>query len=288
MPPGGAYARHAVTGLPSSDKKLRRLMHRAFHLLTLGMIAALGAAVVASGRPAAPAIIDRQTPTAITSNGSPIVGALFAPGSSTHGCTATVINAHTGDLVLTAAHCVTGTGVGWRFAPNWHHGIAPDGTWIATAAYALPGWLQHQDPQLDMAMLKVAPQRIDGRERTLQSVTGAADIGRAPRTGQQIREIAYNNNAQTPIECTATTYWTRGHPSFDCHGYVSGSSGSPWLVTTGPRPQVVGLVGGLYQGGCDEATSYSSAFGKNIVDLWLTAEASLHSETLPVPDPDGC
>lgn len=263
-------------------------MRSSFRRYALGFAAAIASLILASGSAVTATGSPRNIPTATTSAGSSMVGVIFPAGGTQHGCTASVINSYTGDLVLTAAHCVSGTAVGWTFAPGWRAGSAPEGRWTVTAAYALPGWLKDQDPQQDMAVLKVAPRVINGRPRTLQSVTGAADIGTAPRGGQQILDIAYNNNDDTPIGCTTTTYWTTGHPSFDCHGYVGGSSGSPWLVTTGDRPQVVGIIGGLYQGGCAEYTSYSSAFGDNIVSLWLRAEAALHGDKLPAPDPDGC
>ena len=251
-------------------------------------IVGIAAATIVVAGGSAVATPRQPAPYAATSAGSSIVGVLFAPHSDQHGCTATVINSYTHDLILTAAHCVTGSGAGWTFAPNTHHGVTPDGRWTITAAYALPGWLNGQDPQQDMAMLKVAPRTIDGHLRELQSVTGAADLGLAPAEGDEITDIAYNNDSDDPIECTTTVYWTRGHPAFNCHGYRSGSSGSPWLVKSGSNPIVVAMIGGLHHGGCDESTSYSSAFGENVASLWLHAEGALHADVLPPPDPDGC
>lgn len=248
----------------------------------IAMLIAVAAGGTAAAQPHDP------TPSAANSPGSSIVGVIFPPHSDQQGCTATVINSYTRDLILTAAHCVSGSGAGWTFAPDWHSGAAPRGRWTVTAAYALPGWMSDQDPQQDMAMLKVAPRVIDGQERKLQTVTGAADVGLAPPAGQHVTDIAYNNDSGEPIRCTTTVYWTRGHPSFDCHGYLGGSSGSPWLVTSGPRPKIVAMIGGLHQGGCEESTSYSSAFGDNIISLWLHAEGALHGDVLPAPDPDGC
>ncbi|RNI17778.1 trypsin-like serine peptidase [Flexivirga caeni] len=245
-------------------------------------------AVAASGQASAHANQQASIPTAVQSSGSSIVGVIFRPGSDDQVCTATVINSHTQNLVLTAAHCLTGSGAGWRFAPDYHSGKAPLGTWTATGAYALPGWLSGQDPQEDMAILKIAPQTIAGKQRTLQSVTGAADIGLAPATGQSITDIAYNNGSGEPIACTTQVYWTGSSTSFDCHGYIGGSSGSPWLVATDANPRVVGVIGGLNQGGCEESTSYSSAFGNNIISLWLHAEGSPDGDVLPAAGSSGC
>lgn len=228
------------------------------------------------------------TPTATQSAGSPIVGALFPPGSADHACTGTVISSPAGDLVMTAAHCVSGTVAGWTFAPDWSQGSTPEGVWTVTAAYALHGWRTNGNTQQDVAVLKVAPQQINGRWRNLQSVTGAATVGWAPQNGQQIDDIAYNDGAQTAVSCTVPTYWTAGYPSFNCHGYVNGSSGSPWLVWHGNKESVVGVIGGLHQGGCYEYTSYSSAFGWDVQRLIQRATWSRKGDVLPVAGSDGC
>src|SRR4051794_39345905 len=50
------------------------------------------------------------TPTASSFAGTPTVGPLFEDGFSTpHGCPASVIASPRHDLILTAAHCVSGT-----------------------------------------------------------------------------------------------------------------------------------------------------------------------------------
>ena len=75
-----------------------------------------------------------------------------------------------------------------------------------------------------------------------------------------------------PISCTTRTYRRSGYPAFDCHGYVGGTSGAPWLSGVPGREGVVtGVIGGLQEGGDVERTSYSPAFGADIMRLYRRA-----------------
>ncbi len=93
--------------------------------------------------------------------------------SAQHDCTATVVDSPHGDVLLTAAHCVAGSGAGMVFAPGFHDGISPEGRWTVTAAHLAPGWLKSQDPHDDFAFLTVAPQTINGQPTEIEQVTGA-------------------------------------------------------------------------------------------------------------------
>ncbi len=89
--------------------------------LPTGRSATTGRAAHGSSKPAAPA----GTPTAHHFDGRPSVGALSPPGLSIHVCTASVVDSRSGNLVLTAAHCIVGTGKGYVFAPGSHDGVLP-------------------------------------------------------------------------------------------------------------------------------------------------------------------
>ena len=126
--------------------------------------------------------------------------------------------------------------------------------------------------------------------RTIEQVTGANRVGTAPARGDRIVDIAYNaGTGDQPVRCATAAYVTHGFPTFNCHGYVGGSSGSPWL-TPGPgrHRQVVGLIGGLHQGGCYEYTSYSPSFAADVARLVARASAGTHPDTAPEPGGDGC
>jgi V8-like Glu-specific endopeptidase len=228
------------------------------------------------------------TPTATSFAGTPTVGPIFRDGlTQDHECTASVIASPARDLILTAAHCVTGTAAGYQFAPGYDNGRTPYGVWTVTHAYVDSSWLKSQDPQHDYAILQVASHR----SVRLQDVTGANLLGTAPRSGTTITDVAYNAGSNDqPVRCTTSTYLTDGYPTFNCHGYVGGSSGSPWLATLpGTHVQLVrGVIGGLHQGGCFEYTSYSSSFTADAYQLLLRATLGIHPDTAPEPGSDGC
>lgn len=261
------------------------------------MSAVLAAGLVSAGVwTAAPAVADPPappgTPTAVSFDGTPTVGALFrGPLADGHGCSASVVASPGRDLVLTAAHCVNGTAAGWTFAPGYDNGSTPYGVWTVTHAYVDPKWISDQDPQHDYAILQVADVRRGGHEVGVQDVTGGNLLGQAPRTGQQVTDVAYNAGVvDQPIRCTTSVYYTDGFPGFNCHGYVGGSSGSPWLATNPVThtTSVDGVIGGLHQGGCYEYTSYSAAFRPDVYALMLRATLHLHPDTVPAAGSDGC
>ena len=63
----------------------------------------------------------------------------------------------------------------------------------------------------DPAILQLADQTRRGRPVGVQDVTGANVLAIAPRSGEHITDIAYNDNADQPVTCTVPTYrgWRR-------------------------------------------------------------------------------
>jgi hypothetical protein len=219
------------------------------------------------------------------------VGPLFSDGvDHQHSCTASVLQARTRDLLLTAAHCVSGTGAGLVFAPGYDRGRTPYGVWAVTEAYVDPSWKQHQDPQHDYAILRVSHQQIAGRSAGVQDVTGGAElIAPTLPDGTEVMVPAYvAGTGDRPIDCVAPLYHSAGYPGFDCGGYLDGTSGAPWLVRSGSTLLVAGVIGGLHQGGCVDYTSYSSVFGLDTYRLWLRALLGLPGDTVPPAGGDGC
>lgn len=232
----------------------------------------------------------KRVPTSSTTKGVPEVGVLFPNAASTqHGCTASVVDSPRGDVLLTAAHCVTGSGAGMVFAPGYRNGISPYGRWTVTAAHLEPGWMKSQAPQADVAFLTVAPLTIHGRRTAIEQVTGGYRLGGNPRSGEAITVLGYpggsNNDA---ITCQTTVYFTGAFPTFDCGGYVGGTSGGPWLVQTARGPRVVGVIGGLNQGGCVDSTSYSSPLTQAARTVYTQASDDADREIAPTPGSDGC
>jgi V8-like Glu-specific endopeptidase len=233
-----------------------------------------------------------------------------------HTCTASVLRSPGHNLILTAAHCIAGTGAGVLFAPGYHDGRAPYGVWTAERAYVDPSWIIGQDPAHDLAILTLRPQRRAGHTVNVQDRAGGNILGPAPAGGTLVQVPAYPVGINDdPINCRDRTYLTTGYPSFDCHFYVDGTSGAPFLRARdddseghgegdshrqgdgqgdgqggghGDAEVVVGVIGGLHQGGCVDYTSYSSPFGSDTRRLLDRASRGLSPDVLPTPGSAGC
>jgi len=263
----------------------------------LGVVAAVAVGLVlpatalalklrAAGHGKASAAMPRSTLTL----GLPAIGALYASAETTeHGCSASVVDSPRGNTLITAAHCVSGSGAGMVFAPGEHGGDAPYGRWTVTSAHVAPRWVKGQDPHDDVAFLTVAPQDVGGRLTDIQQVTGGYPLGSTARAGQPVSVTAYPvGTTNDPITCTAKVYLTGGFPSFNCRGYVNGTSGAPWLRATSHGLEIVGLIGGLHQGGCVPDTSYSPRLAVAAHATYRRASTGVTADVLPAPGGNGC
>lgn len=228
--------------------------------------------------------------TAASFGGSRTVGALFPTAVGLfHICSASVIVSANKSVIMTAAHCVRGGhDAGYVFAPDFHDGKAPYGYWKVTAAYGASAWVKHTDNHDDFAFLVVAPRTIKGVRTRLQSVTGGVHLGAKPKRGTSVTVPGYPLGTGGPIRCTARVFYDGAFPGFHCGGYVGGTSGSPWLAGTGTHRRVVGLVGGLHQGGCESSTSYSPPLGSAAQAALKRAAHSRPTDDFPSPPSDGC
>lgn len=228
--------------------------------------------------------------TSVRSGENPRIGALYgSSGATRHGCTASVVHSPGANTLITAAHCVSGDGAGMVFVPGQEGTRAPYGRWTVTAAQIEPEWASRQDPHADVAFLSVARRFIHGVSTGIEQVTGAYELGATAVRGQRVTITGYPAGAANdPITCTTSIYITESFPSFDCRGFVSGTSGSPWLRTTGRRTMIVGVIGGLHQGGCHDYTSYSSPLTRDADDAYRRASMGAPADIAPHPGGDDC
>jgi len=250
---------------------------------------ALPATALALHHSKSPASVGRML-IATRSSGVPEIGALYASSRATqHGCTASVVHSPRGNTLITAAHCVVGNGAGMVFVPGQRGGQTPYGRWTVTAAYVEPKWVTRQDPDADVAFLTVAPRTINGASTQIEQVTGAYALGPAAGRGQRVTITGYPGGGPNyPISCAAKVYLTQTFPSFDCRGFVGGTSGSPWLWVTRHGTQIVGVIGGLNQGGCYDYTSYSSRLASDADTAYLRALDDASADVSPEAGSDGC
>jgi V8-like Glu-specific endopeptidase len=250
----------------------------------------LVAAILALSTPSV-AMPGRPVPTGVRFDGVPSVGALVWATGGPHFCSASVVHSPRRNLVLTAAHCIVGTGAGIVFVPEYSPTSAPYGRWLVSAAYVSPEWLLRQDPQADYAFLTVAPQ-LFGEAAELEDVVGANRLTVDAGFRRWAVVLGYPSDVDArPIVCANRTYPYEGHPAFDCDGYIAGTSGGPWLLHADPRTltgDVFGVIGGLQQGGCVPATSYTSYFGEDIARLYQRAAAGGPGDLVLPAGPDGC
>ncbi|WP_369777565.1 trypsin-like peptidase domain-containing protein [Streptomyces sp. R33] len=206
----------------------------------------------------------------------PATGALFSPGEDgdqDHHCSAAVVHSPDGDLVATAAHCVYRGIFGFRtnlvFAPGYRDGEAPYGVWVPTRIDVDPRWTEDQDPDHDVAFLRM---RRPGRPgERLEDATGAHTIRFRPELPAPARVVGYPNDTEHPVECFNTA--RAAGPAqlrLDCADVPDGTSGGPVLTDA---HTLIGVVGGR-DGGGDETTSYSSRFDEAVRTLYERAVAA--------------
>jgi V8-like Glu-specific endopeptidase len=262
------------------------------HLLSAGGALLASAGLISLGIPAAGGGVDEaarrinaavpevstSSPSGQAFTGVPAVGALF-PDGGRHFCTASVVHSPAGDLAVTAAHCVSGSPM--VFVPGFHDGQAPYGTWQVIRVYTDAAWQADQDPDDDVAFLRLGPT-ADGVP--IENVTGSESMATTdgPDTGDDtpalVQVIGYPQDTDQPVWCVN---WTRAFSTtqreFDCGGYRNGTSGGPFLADVDPRSgqgTVIGVIGGYQQGGDTDAVSYAAVFGPNVTSLYQAAVSS--------------
>ena len=209
--------------------------------------------------------------------GTPAVGALFTTSDGqlgTHFCTASVVSSPHGDLLVTAAHCVTGRQGTIAFVPGYANGNAPYDVWYVSRVFTDQAWNTSASQDDDVAFLEV---RQNGASTPIEDVTGAEELGIGLPPVGLTQVIGYPNGASEPVICQT---WTKAFGAtqleFDCGGDPDGTSGGPFLINadqaTG-QGTVTGVIGGYEQGGDDPAVSYAARLGDNIGALYKTAEA---------------
>lgn len=252
----------------------------------LPIILGLALLLAACGQPAGPVrptsmraqLVDdpQKIPAAVPVNPDPRVGPIFVFGDVLHTCTGSVVHSSTGDLILTAAHCLA-HGLPTSFVPGFADAAAPSSVWTVDAVYLDPRWVSAKDPRVDYAFARVS--RVGDRSVEAQVGSGLM-LGTAPKPGSQVDITAYPAGVGGgPIGCRAITGIAESsYPSFRCAGMVDGTSGAPWISGL----TVTGVIGGLQGGGCTSDVSYSAPFDERTATLLARAEAGGPSDAAPI------
>jgi hypothetical protein len=257
-----------------------------------GLIVGLAISVSACGHQVHPAAITSKPQPAMVDaanqvvaapvNPDPRVGAVFLGGADLHACTGSVLHSPGGNLVLTAAHCLT-PGVTATFVPGFARNATPADFWTVDVLYLDPRWVAAKDPLADYAIVRVS--RADGG--SVESRVGRAlSLGAAPAQGSPVRVVAYPAGVGgLPVGCQVRTRMADGgYPELPCVGMAAGTSGAPWISGS----SVTGVIGGLHGGGCAENVSYSPPFDQHITALLARAEAGGPGDAAPSAYDDEC
>jgi V8-like Glu-specific endopeptidase len=208
------------------------------------------------------------------------VGALFsltpAGKLDKHFCTASVVDSPAGDLVVTAAHCVSSSTPGTEvFVPEYSDGQEPFGVWTISRVVMDPSWTSSGDPDDDFAFLIV---HQPGTKASLQELTGAEAIGIGLAAGRTVEVAGYPDAKNEPISCENTALaYSATQFEFDCGGFTGGTSGSPLLAAAEPGggfDTVIGVIGGYEHGGATPSVSYAARFNVDLAALYQTALAA--------------
>jgi len=232
------------------------------------------AGTVSLRAPGAPTMLTGGEPF----GGTPAVGALFTLSGGQlgrHFCTGSVVDSPHGDLVITAAHCVTGKPPSQiAFVPGYHSGVAPFGVWLTSAVLSDSAWQASSDPDHDVAFLVVHQA---GSSMHVQSLTGGEQLGIGWPTRAWVQVIGYPDATEQPITCQNESKPLGQYQlEFDCGGYTDGTSGGPFLGRVNPSTgvgTVIGVIGGYEQGGDIASVSYSPWFGSAVQALYQAAVA---------------
>ncbi|WP_405819696.1 serine protease [Streptomyces sp. NBC_01390] len=198
------------------------------------------------------------------------VGALFDGDlEGGHFCTASVVRSGGRDVILTAAHCLSGDGdTDVVFAPGYRDGRAPYGLWRVAKTFVPRAWSDRSDEDSDFAFAVVGSR--GGRE--LEDVVGANVLVTGRPTGAATVVVTgYPNVREAPLSCTnRPTAHSRTQQRIECPAFTDGTSGSPWVDKEG---EVVGVLGGFEQGGATDDVSYSAVLGGAAAALYREATA---------------
>jgi hypothetical protein len=148
----------------------------------------------------------------------------FTLGAISYVCSGTLVHSEHVDVVLTAAHCVSG-GRGrwatrWTFVPGYRDGAEPYGQYTARRFFVSPKWTgpDGASERYDIAFVQVAPGPRHGRARVAARVAarpafrsrsrGARRRRRCPgRTSSAIRRWRLSP-VSTPTTAPARPGWS--------------------------------------------------------------------------------
>ncbi len=172
-----------------------------------------------------------------------------------YSCSGTALNTPSHSIVLTAGHCVIERGSEVRrlvFVPAYDHGDRPFGTFVSEALYVMPQWRHRENPDFDVAALRVRPNEFGALTDVVGArgyATGKSRLGAfqifgypgARAGGEELRSCRAHGLGFDPL-----TDRFSGLPTMPAScDMAAGSSGGAWLFE---GEFVSGVTSYSYQG----------------------------------------
>jgi hypothetical protein len=188
------------------------------------------------------------------------VGALFTGG--THFSTGSVIACPGSDLILTAAHSLTGKDAAdVTFVAGYGVAGAPP-VFQLTEVFFPPLWLAGRNIDNDFALARVSPA-LTGLE-PLNIATGWRQAQPSVVVPSYPDAMTTQLVGEGPTEALGDAQMV-----FRYDGYTDGTSGSPFIVY---GDNVIGALGGYQQGGDTPDVSYAACFRDSMAELLAAAQ----------------
>ncbi|UJR16949.1 hypothetical protein I4U23_003847 [Adineta vaga] len=157
-------------------------------------------------------------------------------------CSASVVPSTSGDVIVTAGHCVYDTtalkwliNCNWIFVPAYYNGTAPYGRWPARQVAALNSWTQ-SNPNFNYDVAFVALSLVNGKH--INQLTGSQSLGFNYPRNRPTYAFGYPVNlakGEVLQLCTGIPSASRytansyvGQGLSNCY-MTGGCSGGPWL-----------------------------------------------------------
>ncbi|MCP2242266.1 trypsin-like serine peptidase [Lentzea aerocolonigenes] len=216
------------------------------------------------------------------------IGKLYMTHSdgSNHYCTATVISASNHNTIWTAGHCVSNGHRGWyknfKFAPDYHNGSRPYGTWTAKAWSVPTRYHDGGDHYYDMAALALN-SNSRGKVGDVVGWQGYK-FGRTPSSATygDVRAFGYAQNthpARSGISssgedlryCVGSSS-VPGYRSINCD-LGSGASGGPWIYDLRSRGWGYVIGSHSFHVGSGGQDIYSPPLGQAAINVRADVQA---------------
>ena len=228
-------------------------------------------------------------------HGGPVAAAVgrifFSLGGTDYVCSGALVGGPHPDVVLSAAHCVTGGpgrgratqwAANWVFVPGFAGGRLPYGEYTAHRFLVSPGWTAPGGGEPDdFAFVQVTPAAPDERADAAKPPHGlSVEFASSQDMAALTRSYVFGYPAEPPYTglypafCAGRVTASGGSVRIPC-GMTAGDSGGPWLAGFRPRSgsgQVAAVT--TYKMSGDLAVLYGAVLGPQARALYQRAVRS--------------